>query len=595
MYRERIDLLRKAMKEEGIDFYIIPTADFHNSEYVSDYFKVREFFSGFTGSNGTLVVSENVAGLWTDGRYFIQAEKELEGSGITLFKMQEEGVPTIEDYLLKNMSANGTLGFDGRVVDANYGLRLEKSLEKKKISIKFDFDFAESIWKNRPQIPCNMLFVLPFHYCGKTVEEKLNDVRKEMEEKETEFYFLSKLDDLMWLFNVRGKDVECNPVALSFAFITKNNAVIFLQKNAITKEIEAYFESYHVEIREYLEVYSYLSQNTLKGDMLLDKRNINYTTYKILHENFAITDSTNPTELMKAKKNPVEMQHMRETYLADSAAVTKFIYWLKKNIGKEEITELSAAEYLDHLRSQIPGFVMLSFPTISAYEENAAMMHYEATPKNHKVLDQKGMLLVDSGGQYYGGTTDVTRTIVLGNISEEVKKHYSLTTAGMLSLAAARFLYGCSGRNLDILARQPLWNEGIDYKCGTGHGVGYCLNVHEGPQNIRWKYLSPMVEAVLEEGMVVTDEPGVYIKDSHGIRIENVMVVKNYVKNSDGQFMEFEMLTYAPIDLEAIDIRYLNEKQRNLLNTYHAMVYEKISPFLSKEEKEWLEEVTAAV
>lgn len=594
--KTRLTNLREAMAKAGMDYYMIPTADFHNSEYVNDYFKVREFFCGFTGSNGTLVVWKDGAGLWTDGRYFIQAEIELEGTGVTLYRMSEEGVPTIREFLLDKMSEGQTLGFDGRVVTAAEGLQLEEVLSVKKIQFIYDKDLAEEVWTSRPTLPCGRIKVLSEELTGASVSAKLKEVNTVIKATGADSLLLTKLDDLMWLLNVRGCDIECNPVALSYGYISEKKTVLFIQKEALTEEASEYFAKQNIEIRDYNDVTDYLEKETCKEiKVLADKRHCSYCLYKKAETGAVVVGGKNPTELLKAVKNPTELANMEKIYIKDSVAVTRFIYWLKQNIGKMEITEVSAAEYLDNLRREIPEFLDLSFPTISAYKENAAMMHYEATPENHKVLASDGMLLVDSGGQYLGGTTDVTRTIVLGEISDEIKCHYTNVVAGMLALTNAKWLYGCTGRNLDILARKPLWDMGIDYKCGTGHGVGYILNVHEGPQSIRWRFIEGMSEAVLEPGMDVTNEPGVYIEGSHGIRIENVLVAKNDVKNGDGQFMHFDTLTYVPIDREAIDFRYLTAETRIQLNQYHEAVYEKISPYLTGEELMWLAEATRPV
>lgn len=593
--QERLAGLRNRMKEADVDFYMVPTADFHNSEYVNDYFKVREFLCGFTGSNGTLVVEQDKAGLWTDGRYFIQAQKELQGTGVTLFRMLDEGVPTIEEYLVQNMKEGQTLGFDGRVVDARRGIRLEEKLADKKIRFSYGEDLADKVWQNRPALPCGEVKALPEEIVGKNVTEKLDEVRACIAEKGANRFFVSKLDDIMWLFNIRGCDVECNPVALSYAYVEEQEAVLFLQKEAVGEETEAYLKGYGVRVEDYKDTFTFLKNIPDGTKMELDLANSSYSIYKALAGRAEIIHADNPTEKLKAVKNETELSYMREVYKKDSAAVCKFIYWLKKNIGKETITEVSAADYLDNLRRETEGFLDLSFPTISGYAENAAMMHYEATKECHKVLEPKGMLLVDSGGQYMGGTTDVTRTIVLGEVTEEMKKHFTAVASGMLQLSDAKFLYGCTGRNLDILARQPLWDLNIDYKCGTGHGVGYILNVHEGPQNIRWRFTDGMQEAVIEAGMDVTNEPGVYIEGSHGIRTENVMVAVNGEKNGDGQFMHFETLTFVPIDREAIDARYMSAENIKRLNAYHEKVRETIVPYLNEEEAAWLAEVTQPV
>ncbi len=592
---ERLIRLRQIMAQEKIDFYMIPTADYHGSEYVNDYFKVREYFSGFSGSNGTLLVWQEGAGLWTDGRYFVQAEKELAGTGISLFRMLEEGVPTIREFLQDNMEDGQTLGFDGRVIPAQGGKELEEALAVRGIGISYDKDLSEMIWTDRPAFPGGIIRVLPSELTGKSVEEKLAQLRKEMERAGAESTFLSRLDDIMWIFNIRGCDVECNPVAMSYAYISDSEAMIFLQECALTGEVREYLTEHGICLKAYNEAMQYLDELSEGLKILVDLGSCSYAVYQLISEGRKLIRKKNPVERLKAVKNPVELSHMRETYLSDSVAVTKFICWLKKHVGMETLSEISAAEYLDGLRRQIPGFLDLSFPTIAAYGENAAMLHYHATPENCARLLPEGLLLVDSGGQYLGGTTDVTRTIVLGPVSDEIKKQYTLTAAGMLQLTHAAWLYGCTGRNLDILARQPLWEIGMDYRCGTGHGIGYILNVHEGPQNVRWRFGAGLEEAVLESGMVVTNEPGVYVEGSHGIRIENVLAVCDGEKNEYGQFMHFETLTFVPIDLEAIDICSMSDVHRRHLNNYHRQVFEKVSPYLDAEEREWLRAATREI
>ncbi len=590
--QNRLKKLREVMKGQNIDYYMIPTADFHNSEYVNDYFKVRQYFCNFTGSNGTLLVWQEGAGLWTDGRYFIQAEQELEGTTVKLFRMLDEGVPSIEEFLKDNMQTGQTLGFDGRVIAVMDGKKYEENLKEKQIRFAYDKDLADTIWQDRPTFPTGKVTVLDEKIAGKSVEEKLRETRECFGKEGADGMLLTKLDDLMWLYNIRGCDVECNPVAMSYSYITKDTAVLFIQKQTLDAEVQEYLAAHEVQVEEYSSVVEYLKKLPANQQILVDNRYCSYMLYKTLDENQRLVEKKNPTEALKAIKNPVELANMEKIYLKDSVAVTKFIYWLKNNIGKMEITEITATDYLEQQRRAIPEFLDLSFPTISGYKANAAMMHYEATPDNCAALAPEGMLLVDSGGQYLGGTTDVTRTIVLGPISDEIKKHYTLVAAGMLQMTNTRWIHGCTGRNLDIMARQPLWDIGIDYKCGTGHGVGYILNVHEGPQNLRWRFTDGMIEAVIEEGMDITNEPGVYMEGSHGIRIENVMIAKNDIKNEYGQFMHFETLTWVPIDMEAIDEQYLTERQKEYLYTYQRQVYEKVSPYLSEEEREWLRKET---
>ncbi|MBQ4220643.1 MAG: aminopeptidase P family protein [Butyrivibrio sp.] len=599
--KNRLSQLRKKMKENGIDYYMIPTADFHNSEYSADYFKTREYFCGFDGSNGTLVVSADEAGLWTDGRYFIQAANQLSGTGVTLFKMGEEGVPTIEKYLTDNMISGQTFGFDGRVVPAEEGELLEYLAKLKNVTIKIDKDLAEEIWEDRPTLPCHDAYVLSDELCGRSFKEKLADVRSKMKENNTSMHLLSKLDDIMWLTNLRGNDVECNPVALSYAMITDDMFILFIQSGEITDEVRAYCESNDIVLKDYAEYGEYLSELVLTGNILIDKRNTNYLTYKLVADKaseagYEIKDCSNPTELMKAIKNETELKNIREVYLRDSAKLTEFIYWVKENVGKIPMTEYSAAMKLDGMRAELPGFIELSFPTISAYNANAAMAHYEATEDSAAEVKAQGMLLVDSGGTYMGGTTDVTRTIVVGEISDEIKKHYTATVSGMLELADAIFKDGCTGRNVDIYARRPLWDIGIDYNHGTGHGIGYMLNVHEGPHNIRWKNSDAANKTELKPGMIVSDEPGVYIEGSHGIRIENIVEVVNRSESEYGKFYGFDHLTYVPIDLEAIDKKYMKPETVKLLNKYHKTVYNRISPLIEDEEvKAWLKKATAEI
>ena len=592
--RDRLKALRTEMKAAGVDYYMIPTADFHNSEYVNDYFKVREYFSGFTGSSGTLLVWQESAGLWTDGRYFIQAERELDGTGVELFRIGNEGVPTITEFLQKNMGEGAVLGFDGRVISAQAGKEYEEKLADKKVSFVYDKDLSVGIWTDRPAFPAGKVTVLDEKIAGKTFEEKRGEVMKKLEKENADSFLLTRLDDLMWLFNIRGCDVECNPVALSYGYLSKERSVLFIQKSVLDDGVRAYLDKKGIEVEGYEDVVEFLRGLSPKGKTLVDVRHCSYALYKTLAQKQKPVEKKNPTELLKAIKNPVELANMEKMYLKDSLALTRFIYWLKKNIGKMEITEITAADKLEEFRREIPECLGLSFPTIGGYKANAAMMHYEATPESFAVLKPEGLFLVDSGGQYLGATTDVTRTIVLGPVSDEIRQHYTVVAAGMLQMTNARWLHGCTGRNLDILARQPVWNIGQDYKCGTGHGVGYILNVHEGPQGLSWQYTEGRPEAVIEPGMDVTNEPGIYIEGSHGIRIENVMVAENDVKNEYGQYMHFKTITWVPLDMDAIDEKYLTETQKEYLYAYQREVYDKLSPFLNEEEREWLRAETRA-
>ena len=588
--KARIETLRTLLKKEGIDFYLVPTADFHNSEYVGDHFKVRSFLSGFTGSAGTLVVSAYEAGLWTDGRYFVQAQAQLAGSEITLYKMAEEGVPTIEEYLEKNVKEGQVVGFDGRVLDAAFGKKLEKQF-----TLSYEKDVADAIWKERPPLPATKIWIVSETDCGMSVSEKLARVREKMDEQCAGHLLISKLDDIMWLYNIRANDVDCNPVALSYTFVSKDSAVLFLQKEALTQETQQYFAQNGVIVKEYAELAQYLEQCEINGTIWYSGEDINYFLYKLIEKRGDLVDLENPTTLLKAAKTPVELEHIRKFYLLDSVVLTRFLFWMKENAGSVPINEYDAAKKLDAMRAEIEGFLDLSFETISAYQENAAMAHYSASQEQSARILAEGFYLVDSGSQYRGATTDVTRTIALGTLSDEQKMHFTKVACAMLRLADTKFLYGCTGRNLDIIARQPLWDCGLDYKHGTGHGIGYILNVHEGPQNLRWQYKPEQKEAVFEEGMIVSDEPGIYIEGSHGIRTENILETVKEQKNEYGQFMGFRHLTYVPIDLDAVDTRYMEAADVEKLNAYHRAVYEKLSPYFEGKDLERLKDATRAI
>lgn len=584
------------MREAGVDVYLIPTSDFHESEYVGGHFKAREFMSGFTGSAGTLVVTQTQAGLWTDGRYFIQAEAQLKNSGIDLYKMGMKGVLSVEDFVAENIPEEGKLGLDGRVINSRLGINLEGRLKEKNASISYNRDIVDEIWEDRPALSCEPAFLLDIQYAGKSRKEKLEDLRKKLEEEKADVFILTCLDDIAWLFNIRGNDIPYNPVVLSYVIITKEKGYFFVNEGVLNTEIKEAFQADQIEIMPYDAIYDFVKKFSDTDVVLLDKGKVNYAIIRNLNPDIKIIDKVNPTTLAKAVKNDVELENLRKSHLKDAVAVTKFMYWLKTKVGKQEITEITASDYLENLRREQEGFIELSFDTICAYQEHAAMMHYSASKETDVSLKPEGLLLVDSGGQYYEGTTDITRTFVLGPIEEEWKKHFTLVVKSMLNLANAKFLYGCTGLNLDILARGPLWNLGIDYRCGTGHGVGYLLNVHEDPNGFRWKYVPERNDqAILEAGMVTTDEPGVYIEGSHGIRIENELICKKAEENEYGQFMNFEMLTYVPIDLDGIDKRYLSSIDIEQLNQYHQMVYEKVSPYLNSEEREWLQSYTREI
>lgn len=605
--RERLDALRALMKERGMDAYLVPTADFHESEYVGEYFKCRSYMTGFTGSAGTLVVTMEEACLWVDGRYFVQAAHELEGSTVTMMKMGHEDVPEMEEFLDEKLPVNGCLGFDGRVVNALVGLKLEDMLADKHIKISCGEDLIGKIWDNRPGLSAKPAWVLAEQYAGKSGDEKIRDLRAAMEKAHATVHVLTSLDDIAWLLNIRGDDICYNPVVLSYAVITKDQIVLFVNKDVL--EYKAYpYMDYEEELttRQYLERKGVTVQpygafyDTVEGlrnqRVLLEKGRVNYSVYRLIDRSNKVIDRMNPTALMKSVKNDVEMENERKAHIKDGVAVTKFIYWLKKNIGRIPMDEISVSDYLEKLRMEQGGCIGLSFSTISAYGVHGAMCHYSATKETNIPLKPKGLYLVDSGGQYYEGTTDITRTIALGPVTEEEREHFTLVLMSMLRLGAVKFLHGCTGMSLDYAAREPLWRKGLNFEHGTGHGVSYLSSCHERPNGIRFKMVPERQDyGVLEPGMITSDEPGIYIEGSHGIRTENLTLCVKDEKNEYGQFLKLEFLTFVPIDLDVVDKGLMSHRDVRLLNEYHKQVYEKISPFLTEDERAWLKEATAGI
>lgn len=594
MDSKRITALRAIMKREGIDYYYIPTADFHESEYVVEYFKARKFITGFTGSAGVAVIGQEEAWLWTDGRYFIQAAAQIEGSGFGLMKMGQEGVPTVMQYLGEKLQEGQCIGFDARVVNTNDAKEFAKIAAKKHGSLKTDNDLLDEVWTDRPALVHQPADVLKDEFNGEATASKLARVREQMEKEEAQYHIISTLDDIAWILNVRGNDIPHVPVVLSFLVIGKEDAMWFVEENALSDAVKEMAAECGITIRPYEDVYAYAATIPENSTVLLDKRKVNYRITNALSETVHIVSKANPSQLMKSIKNEIELENTRKAHLLDGIAVTKFMYWLKKNVGKIPMDEVSVSDYLQSLREQMEGYRDISFDTIAGYNANAAMMHYKAEPDTAAKLEPQGMLLVDSGGHYDTGTTDITRTFVLGPISDIQKKHFTMVVKSNLNLANVKFLYGCNGISLDVICREPIWKENLDYQCGTGHGVGYLLNVHEGPNSFRWQY-RPGFDNPFEAGMITTDEPGIYLQDQYGIRTENELICVKGEKNQYGQFMGFENITYVPIDLDGIDKQYLNAEDVKQLNDYHKMVYEKISPYMTSEENEWLKEYTRAI
>ena len=585
-----LEKLREAMEKESIDYYIIPSSDSHQSEYVAEHFKGREFISGFTGSAGVLLVGLKEAFLWTDGRYFIQAERELNGSGISLMKMRTPGYPTIEEWIKKNIKSEKTLGFDGRLFSVNqYNGFLDISKENN-FSINMDNDLLKNIWEARPELPKSKIFLHEEVYSGKYASEKLQEVRKHIKEKDAKNYIISSLDDIAWLCNIRGNDVKFNPVALSYVLINENYANLYINNDKIDDNTKEKLKNEGFEIYEYDEIEEHVK--LIEDTTIIDPNKLNAKIYSCLSSDVKIINEMNITTKLKAIKNEVEIANTEKSQVRDGVAMVKFIKWLKNTLGKEKITEISASKKLTEFRSKGENYKGDSFGTIAGYKEHAAMMHYSATEATDYELKQEGMFLVDSGGQYLDGTTDITRTFILGSITEEEKRDFTLVLKGHIALSTVKFLKGTTGVNLDILARRPLWNYGIDYKCGTGHGVGYFLNVHEGPQGIRPDGNS----TVLKPGMIITNEPGVYKEGKHGIRIENtLLVVKDINSEEFGEFYKFKTISYCPIDLNGVVIEMLTNEERDWLNNYHKIVFEKLSPYLNDEEIEFLKVQTREI
>jgi len=584
------------MSEKQIDAYLIPSADNHQSEYVGEHFKSRAFITGFTGSAGDVVITKDEAGLWTDSRYFIQAEKQLAGSGVKLFKIGEPGVPAIQEYLANALPENGTIGFDGRVIAMQEGQSFAVAFAGKGIKIEYGYDLIGMIWNGRPAMSEEPAFILTENYAGESTASKLSRIRLAMDECHANVHILTTLDDICWLINMRGNDVKYSPLILSYAIVRTNSADLFIDESKLNDEAKAALAENNFTLHPYNDIYKTVKQLGSDDVVLIDPAKINYAIYNSIPDGVKKVEKSNPSILYKALKNEVEIKNIINAHIKDGAAVTKYMHWIKTTVGKERITEISAADKLESFRQEGEGYLGQSFEPICAYKDHAAIVHYSATPETDVELKPAHMFLNDTGGNYYEGSTDITRTIILGEITAEEKIHFTTVARSMINLAKAKFLHGCKGYNLDILAKLPMWEQNIDYKHGTGHGIGYLLNIHEGPAGFRWQINPAKSETnTLEAGMVITDEPGIYIEDSHGVRTENELVVRKGEANEFGQFMYFEPVTYAPIDLDGIDPELMNCDEKAYLNDYHQKVYEILSPHLGDELREWLKEYTRKI
>ena len=591
---ERLEKLRKLMKERHLDAYLVPTSDFHESEYVGEYFKCRKFLTGFTGSAGTAVVTADDAGMWTDGRYFVQAAKQLKDSGFTLQKMGQEGVPSINEYLQKVMPEGGKLGFDGRVINDQMGEGLQEALEDKHVTISYEEDLVGEIWENRPALSAEPVWILEEKYAGKSAAQKIEDLRGEMKKLHADVHVLTTVDDIVWLLNIRGNDIDFFPLVLSYGIITMDSFELYIDEKKLDDKLKAKLAKDGVNLHPYNDIYEDVKKFGSDVVAMIDPGKLNYALFNNIPENVKTVEKRNPAILMKAIKNPVEIENIRKAQIKDSVAHVRFMKWLKENVGKMRITEMSASDKLDEFRAEMGKFIRPSFEPISSFGEHGAIVHYTSSPETDVELKEGQLFLTDTGAGFYEGSTDVTRTYALGEVPQIMKDHFTLVAISNLQLGSAKFLEGSTGMILDILARKPFWDRDLNFNHGTGHGVGYLLNIHEGPAGFRWKYRKGETE-VLQEGMVITDEPGIYIEGSHGIRLENELLTCKGTLNEYGQFMYFEAITLIPMDLDAINPDIMTQEDKKLLNDYHAKVYEVIAPYLNEEEQEWLKKYTRAI
>ena len=589
---QRLESLRDLMKEHQIDIYLVPTADYHNSENVGRYFMERAYISSFTGSAGSVLVGKDWAGLWTDGRYFLQAEDQLEGSGIDLYRMGEEGVPSLEDFIKDKLVQGGKLSFDGRCITYGQGLDLQNIVGEKMGSLVYDLDLIDQVWEDRPPISKEPIFELDIKYTGESRASKLVRLRSAMEDIGADCHIITSLDDIGWLLNIRGRDVDYFPLALSYLIVDMDKVILYIDEEKISGEIMAGLISDGVEIMPYNAIYEDIKH--IERKILLDPDWVNYAIYGNICDKDLIIEGQNPTIMMKTVKNEIEIDNIRKAHIKDGIAHSKYLYWLKKEVASGRIgrqTEISVSNKLESLRRDQEDFICPSFAPISAFGDHGAIVHYEADGLSNKELAQGGFLLNDTGGNYIQGSTDISRTTALGQVSQEMKEDYTRVLQAHIRLARVKFLYGCSGANLDVLARQPLWDAYLNYNHGTGHGVGSYLCVHEGPQSIR----KEMRDVPMLEHMVCSNEPGIYCEGRYGIRIENLVAVQKHSSNEFGDFYRLETLTLCPLDTRAVIVDMLTEEERQWLNNYNQWVEKTLSPLVGKEQQAWLKERCKAI
>lgn len=584
--RERIAALRQVMRREGMGAYIFPSTDAHNSEYVADHWKGREWISGFDGSAGTVVVTQQGAALWTDSRYFIAAEEQLQGTGIELMRLRVEGTPSVAEWLSRQLSGAEArvVGLDGWVNSAAEVSGLRAELAPLGLEVRTDFDPLGEIWTSRPPVPQNQVEIQPLQYAGEAAQDKVNRILSVLREQGAEGMLVSALDDIAWTLNLRGSDVHCNPVFVSYLIIEQSGATLFVDETKVAAGVADYLRQIHVAVRPYGDVAGFLREEYRGETILLDAQETNSYLAVCAAEGASVRFLPSPIPPMKAIKNEAEIQGFRRAMVRDGVAMVKFLRWLRPAVEAGGQTEMSVDRKLTALRAEQDLFRGVSFDTIAGYEAHGAIVHYEATPETDIPLEPRGLILIDSGAQYQDGTTDITRTVALGLVTEEQRRVYTLVLKGHIQLEMAKFPDGCNGTQIDALARQPLWRAGLNFLHGTGHGVGSYLSVHEGPHQIRMEHRP----APLREGMTVTDEPGIYMAGRFGVRIENTLLIKSYKETEFGKFLEMESLTLCPIDTAPIDFALLTAEEKEWLTDYHRMVYDRLSPHLDGEDLEWL-------
>jgi Xaa-Pro aminopeptidase len=589
--KDKISALRALMANQNISAIIVPSSDPHLSEYIPECWKQRAWLSGFTGSAGTLIITSKQAALWTDSRYFLQAEQELANSNIDLCKMGMPETPTIEKWLVDVLDNGDVVGFDGKLFSDAVAKKLISDLVLNGLTVDTKIELVEKVWNNRPELPKGKIFEHQLRFSGMSVREKIYQIREKLHLENCNCCIISSLDEVAWTFNIRGNDIEYNPVALSYGFISGDEAVLFIDMSKIDADLAYHLEGQGVEIMEYHMIEKHIKSLSKHCRVALDENRINYRLASIIPKKVSINATLSIPTRLKAVKNPVELENIRHCHINDGLAMCEFLFWLEKNISKKTITEITVAEKLLELRKKKDGFFSESFGTIVGYKDHGAIVHYSATTESASVIHPSGFLLIDSGGQYLQGTTDITRTVHLNTPTDQEKTDYTLVLKGMIQVSMIHFPAGTRGTQLDILARMAMWNNGVNYGHGTGHGVGAFLNVHEGPQSIR-----PNENPVtLEPGMIQSNEPGIYRAGKYGIRIENLIACQEHSVTDFGKFYSFETLTICPIDTTPINVDMLTKEERNWLNNYHKMVYETLSPKLSGEIKNWLEHKTKAI